>query len=722
LDAEVVVVGAGPGGSSAAYHLAHLGRDVLLLDKASFPRDKSCGDGVTRAGACLLKEMGVLDRFKNAQEIRGARVFMRNRGVREFLYPPGLAEPDHGLVVPRFELDHALCRHAVSAGARLWEDCQATHLIWEGDKVCGVEVLRGGERQDLHARVIIAADGAASRLARQAGLQSIAAEETGFALRGYYEPIRGLTDLLEIYMPLMDPTDRLVLPSYGWVFPTGSGRANIGVGLFQRFPGVNLRELFGRFLDQLKRSDERFSEAELIGSWRGAPLRFDFEPHRCSVNGLALVGDAAGLISPFTGEGISYALESGKMAAETIHGGLLSRPGETPDLSDYARRLSSSYVGYFETGRQSARRYQLMWHVLDNTFQNEKPVYVMARQAALFPEGVGQSYANAVMKDVSVQVEDEALPLRPDLLAISEILIETVRRDWPFLARVASVEQLAPGIPFRPSLLILLSGYTGQPSRPALVRLGAAVDLGYLAALAQVSVEEESSTNGKNDSKPANWGNMFALMVSDFLLSKAFMLSAQVASTASQEIARSLARAVEGQVREMRNAFDPNLSPQEYLETVKLKIATIFQLPCVLGARLGGSGPLTNKNLSGYGQNLGVAYQLMEETRLVLGYESSYGGAATSRVQDGVYSLPLLLAVRNPVVGSKIYRLLDKPDINPEWLAEVVNLARESGAASETLEIARSYVSKAQKVLEQLPVGPARQSLHRLADYVVQLE
>ncbi|HEX2101552.1 MAG TPA: geranylgeranyl reductase family protein, partial [Candidatus Synoicihabitans sp.] len=459
LDAEVIVVGAGPGGASAAYHLARRGRHVLLLDRETFPRDKSCGDGLTRATVRLLAEMGVLPHLGECQRVRGVQVFMRGKGSRTFEYPIGLTEPNSGMVLPRLDLDAAICRHAVAAGAELWEEALVTGLIRADGTVVGVEIIHRGERKRLHAPVVVAADGAASRLARQAGLVVTSPECRGFAIRGYYTDIEGLTELLEIYTPMLDPTDRYLLPSYGWVFPTGPTSANVGLGLFQRERGANVRELFKRFLDTLRQEDPRFARAQLCSAWRGAPLRFDFAPERCAAPGLLLVGDAAGMISPFTGEGISYAIESGKLAAEAIDRQLWPEMAGPPDLSEYKALLEKSHAGYFEAGRRSARRYLLNWHVLDSTFHNEKPLFAICREALLFPEGVGESYASATLDDVGPLIAGHALGVRADLLAISEVLIDTVRRDWPFLARLSTVGHTTPGIPFRPALLMLLAGH-----------------------------------------------------------------------------------------------------------------------------------------------------------------------------------------------------------------------------------------------------------------------
>jgi geranylgeranyl reductase family protein len=332
----------------------------------------------------LLTEMGVLQQLKDQQKVRGVRVFLRGNGSRDFEYPQD--EPSYGLVVPRVYLDHAICQRATAAGAELWQQTRATKLIRANKIVTGVEVERNNQTRQLYSRVVVLADGALSGLARQAGIVQHIQEDFGFAIRGYFDHVKGLGEMLEFYLPLTDPSDGCVLPSYGWVFPTGSSTANIGLGLFRRKQHTNVRQLFVRFLEELRRQDPRFVKANLTGVWKGAPLRFDFAPERCIGSGLLLVGDAAGLINPFTGEGISYALESGKLAAQVIDGKLRLGASGPPDLSEYATLLQQKFSSDFEIGSQSVARSELMWHLLEAVFQNDRPFFELCRRSAASPD------------------------------------------------------------------------------------------------------------------------------------------------------------------------------------------------------------------------------------------------------------------------------------------------------------------------------------------------
>jgi geranylgeranyl pyrophosphate synthase len=525
-------------------------------------------------------------------------------------------------------------------------------------------------------------------------------------------------------MPLLDPTDRYLLPSYGWIFPTGPRTANVGVGLFTREPGVNLRVLFDRFLATLRRDDPRFGAAHQVGARKGAPLRFDFAPERCTAPGLLLVGDAAGMVSPFTGEGISYALESGKLAAEVIDRNLRRGARTTPDLSDYTILLERDYGGYFETGRAAARRYLLVWHVLESTFDSERPPFVLSRRAVLFPEGVGEPYASRILDDVGPLVARGGLSLREDLLSVGEVLIGAVRRDWPFLARLSAKSYGDPGVPFRPALLLLLAAAVGGCDDPRRIPVAAAVELGYLAALAQLGVEDERgpvagrAAGGPAD-QPTNWGNMFAILLADFLFSKACQLSAQAGGEVLSAVCEAVERACAGQLREVEHAYDVDLTEEGQLAVIAGRTATLFELPCRLGAGLGGLPQSAVTALGIYGRHLGIAFQLAEDALSLAGKQTHLGKDATADLREGTYSLAVLHALADPDHGRRLRPLLTRDRLNTTALATAMDLIRASGGIGYALDVAEVHAARARTALESLPRGPARTTLTRLTHYAV---
>jgi len=710
VDADVIVAGAGPAGSAAAYHLARRGRTVLLLDRAAFPRDKSCGDGLTAPAVRLLDEMQVLAELEHPYRTKGVRVAMRGRGTRDFRYPRDI----EGLVVPRMILDDAIRRRAVAAGAEFRPQTAVISAIRDSrGTVTGVRTSHDGMHRDLRAHVVIAADGAASRLRHEVLPET--GEGYGFAIRGYIQNISRLTDQLELYMPLRDLTDRYLLPSYGWVFPVSASVANVGVGLFNRDTNENVRRLFERFLNDLKASDERLHEAELCGPLRGAPLRFDFAPERSHLAGLVFAGDAAGLVSPFTGEGISYALESGKLAAEAVDRAIAR--GHTADLREYETMLERRFAGYFEVGRHGARRYRLVWRLLESTFENEKPLFRLARRAVLFPEGVGDVQTNDVFDDVDRLVARGRVRVREDLLAVGEVLSVTVRRDWPFLARFTAVGHGNPGVPFRPASLLLLASYFGDPRRRALIDAAAAIELGYAAALAHLSVEDTDAAQPADGR--ANWGNMLSVMVGDYLLSQASNLTSSLPPDVTTRIARALSRVAAARALELRRRFVRRVSRREYVRGLVDKSATLFSLPCQLGAAIAGAGPEVVQALERYGERLGLAFALTDEILEVRGKASEFGHAVNPDLRHGGYSLPLLVTLGDRGRARQLRSLLVRRPLTDDEIARVRSIVAASPAVDVVAGLAERAAGEARLALESLPHDPVRTTLERLTHYAV---
>ncbi|MFP5220053.1 MAG: geranylgeranyl reductase family protein, partial [Actinomycetes bacterium] len=233
LSADVVVVGAGPGGSAAAWQLAQSGLDVLLLEKTAFPREKVCGDGLTPRAVKSLVHMGV--------DISEANGFIRNRGLRiigggrtlELPWPELASYPDFGLVRPRKDFDELLARQAQKAGARLQELTTVTGPVLDAaGRVVGVTAKVGPERLEktYRAPVVIAADGVSARLALTLGIAKRDDRPMGVAVRRYYESPRHADDMLESWLELRDDAGNL-LPGYGWVFGVGDGTSNVGLGI-----------------------------------------------------------------------------------------------------------------------------------------------------------------------------------------------------------------------------------------------------------------------------------------------------------------------------------------------------------------------------------------------------------------------------------------------------------------------------------------------------------
>jgi menaquinone-9 beta-reductase len=359
-DADVVVVGAGPGGSTAAFHLAQAGLDVLLLEKSQFPREKVCGDGLTPRAVKQLVAMGV--------DLSADNGWIRNHGLRiigggmrlEMPWPDLASFPSYGLVRPRQDFDEVLARTAQKAGARLHENTTVTGpVVDDSGRVVGVTASSRESDAELtfRAPVTIVADGNSSRFSLSLGWGRRPDRPMGVAYRRYFRSPRHDDDWLESWLELWDgrPGTSNLLPGYGWLFGVGDGTVNIGVGLLNTstaFQQVDYKDLLRRWVGNLP-EEWGLQEANRTAPIRGAalPMGFNRKPHYA--DGLLLVGDAGGMVNPFNGEGIAYAMESGQLAAEIITQALGRRGVAAVEraLGAYPRALEDRYGGYFTLGR-----------------------------------------------------------------------------------------------------------------------------------------------------------------------------------------------------------------------------------------------------------------------------------------------------------------------------------------------------------------------------------
>ncbi len=369
-DADVIVVGAGPGGSAVATYLARCGHDVLLLDKTAFPREKVCGDGLTPRAVRELAGLGIATREEDG--------WIRNRGLRikggglqlELPWPDLAAFPDYGLVRPRHDFDATLARNAQAAGAKLFERTAVTGPVLDprSGRIVGVSARpvdgrgRGaGDELTYRAPLVVAADGVSGRLALSMGVRKRDDRPMGVAVRTYYRSPRHDDDWLESWLELWEgrPGRSRLLPGYGWVFGVGDGTSNVGLGILNSsaaFGNVDYRDLLRRWVATMP-AEWGFGADTMTGPIRGAalPMGFNRTPHY--TRGLLLVGDAGGMVNPFNGEGIAYAMQSGRLAAEVIAQALTrgSDAARERALQAYPQLLRDQLGGYYTLGRVFVR-------------------------------------------------------------------------------------------------------------------------------------------------------------------------------------------------------------------------------------------------------------------------------------------------------------------------------------------------------------------------------
>ncbi len=347
LTAQIIVVGAGPAGASAAFFLAQAGVDVLLVDQAIFPRDKPCGDGISSSGLEMLGRMGLMDwvvanGFLEPQDL----LLTSPDGIAARHRPDPREGFSYGCVIPRLTLDAALVERAVASGTRLQEGTRITGMERLNAHRIRLTGRAAGHPVALETSMVIAADGGQSSFTRRLGLAPYPPELV--AVRGYLEGDAGDPKLLEIHW------EKSIFPGYGWLFPVGSGRVNVGVGAYSatvRRHGLNLYEQLRMFLTQNPHARARMRHARPIGPVKGHPLRTGADRVTPLADNVLIAGEAAGLVNPLTGEGIGPSLESGEMAAAHARRALENGDLSATGLAAYGRAFHQRFDAIHRSAR-----------------------------------------------------------------------------------------------------------------------------------------------------------------------------------------------------------------------------------------------------------------------------------------------------------------------------------------------------------------------------------
>lgn len=315
---DAIIVGAGPAGSSAAIYCNKLGLNTLLLDKSIFPRDKICGDALSGKSVKILEE---LDLLQDLDKLDGAiinRIIFGNPNHSECELHLNKSlnkrHISHGFVIPRKIFDNYLFKKA-SDVSNVVSGFNVDDLIYDKSQVIGVKgKSTTGESKKYFGNIVLGADGPYSIVSRKSGLYNSDMNYTAVGLRCYYEDIEDLTDQIELHY--VNET----IPGYFWIFPAGNKKANIGVGLLKsraKKKKYNLQKILMQVINS-KNFKHRFKNSKALEKPKGWNLPFGNTKRGNYGNGFLLLGDAAGLVDPFTGEGIGNAMESGKIAADIV--------------------------------------------------------------------------------------------------------------------------------------------------------------------------------------------------------------------------------------------------------------------------------------------------------------------------------------------------------------------------------------------------------------------
>lgn len=357
--ADVIVVGGGPAGASTAHYLAQAGIDVLVLEKSEFPRDKTCGDGLTPRAVAEIVRMGV--NTEGWAKNYGLRTYGGGHCI-EVPWPELSSMPNYGLARRRTELDATLIEHAATSGARISQGVNVKKAIRDErtGRVIGVVAQKGLDKSEetrFTAKYVVDAGGVSARLATSIGREKDMKRPMGVAHRTYFRSPRAADSMMESHLELWEgkPGESALLPGYGWIFAVGDGLVNVGIGSLSSTAKpmkLDYRAMFNAWMANAPAEWELTPENQ-VGPLRGAalPMAFNRKPHYS--DGLVLVGDAGGMVSPFNGEGIAYALQSGRFAADAMAQALARPTGSSAEaaMGQYSRDLTHELGGYYSMGR-----------------------------------------------------------------------------------------------------------------------------------------------------------------------------------------------------------------------------------------------------------------------------------------------------------------------------------------------------------------------------------
>ena len=325
-------MGAGPAGTAAAAHLGQLGvKDVVLLDKHPFPRDKTCASGVSPNGVKILRELAVWDEIRpHAYPITGARIVTPNGHETWVTSGPDV----EAIVCLRRTLDHAILNRAESAGVRFVPHFSAGRLLTENGRVVGCVAKDGRE---VEARVTVIAGGTHCDLVPRRPKRRLIQ-----AIMGWWDGVPFRENHVEMLF------DRMLLPLYGWLFPESGGRVNIGIAYEDAKGKRNARELFRSFLD--KHFADRLKWATPVGELKGHPITYAYRIERLTSPGRIVIGESGRMTHPATAEGIYQGMRSGMLAAESLRDVLLSGADEAAAFQSYERRCREAFRTSFLCG------------------------------------------------------------------------------------------------------------------------------------------------------------------------------------------------------------------------------------------------------------------------------------------------------------------------------------------------------------------------------------
>jgi geranylgeranyl reductase family protein len=678
-EADIVVVGGGPGGAIAAFTLASGGHDVLLIDKQAFPREKACGDGLSSSAVAFLGQLGLDEVLAGAQQIEDTRLIIdwRRRRKRSFSRAPSSPQ---ACCIPRRTFDDALINCARRAGVRLLNALVTEPILKEGNAV-GVKLVHNGLQATVSAQHIVVADGATSRLRRLMALSSRPGEVTSYAVRRYVFTQKPLEPVFDLYVPVTKP-----FAGYGWVFPVSECVANIGIGYvtargLPRAPPIT--NLLDSFLVSLQR--HRGSELGLLeptGSARGAPVSVGFSADRCEAGGVMFVGDAARTCDPITGEGIDQAMRSAHITALALHRAIRS----TTKPHGVGRMIARSNP---RLGQDSAMIARLGYQLLKRRHTEQShSADVLTKPTPFF---------SAVRSMVTAESDYPTISATPAGKVASRFgfakLLDTldnhtrdqVRNEFILCSEMLHRDVCAGTGPTGALMLFASQVICDSIANDQSVEAALSVELlrVFTRMLSRV-------TEANNDQAKAN--NALTVMIGDYALSKAIGTLANQGSLFSGMLADVVEASSEAAVLLTRKQSNAEPPMQRYAEWARFTTGAAFSLAARMGAHLAGAHHMED-SLCAAGERLGIAIQVCEDILILRRQDPVIGGPAWRTLEQGHFGLPILLAAEE---DQQIASLLIQAEARTEW-ERVIELTMNGEGLPRAGEVCREYAESAKR-------------------------
>jgi geranylgeranyl reductase family protein len=680
-EADIVVVGGGPGGAITAFTLASEGHDVLLIDKQSFPREKACGDGLSSSAVSFLGQLGLDEVLTGAQQIEDTRLVLdwRREGKRS---PSRAPRRPQGRCLPRRTFDDALVACARRAGARLLNAMVTEPILMDGDAI-GVKLIHKGVQASVFASHIIAADGATSRLRRVMGLPSPSAVASSYAVRRYVLIQESLEPIFDLYAPVTNP-----FVGYGWVFPISEHVANIGIGYVtaRGLPRPRpITDLLDSFLVSLQR--HRGSELGLlepISPARGAPVGVGFSADRCEAGGVIFVGDAARTCDPITGEGIDQAMRSAHTSALALDRAIRSR---TKPLG-VGRMIARSNL---RLGQDSAMIARLGHRLLKRRHSEQSSsADVLAEPTPFF---------SAVRSMVTAEIDYPTMSATPAgqvasrfgfaklLHTLDNQIRDQVRNEFILCSEMIHREVCAGTGPT--GALMLFASQAACASMASDQSVEAALSVELLRVFTRML---SRVTEADNDQAKAN--NALTVMIGDYALSRAIGTLARQGSVFSGMLADGIEASSEAAALFTRN--QPYVGPpvQRYTEWARFTTGAAFSLAARMGARLAGAHQTVENPLCTVGESLGIATQICEDILVLRRQDPVMGGRPWRTLEQRRFGLPVLLAAGE---DQRIASLLIAAKARTEW-ERAIDLIMSGEGLARASEMCREYAGSAKKM------------------------